>query len=588
MTIRKMALTMVLLGILAGAQPIWAQTWTITKVVDNTTACPGSQGVFNPATLFPAINGPWVVFLDSGDDSCTSNDGPSIWSYNLITKALVKLVDTNTPIPFPAGAGNFVGLTANCCDNNLQVNDGTVLFFGYGAGYNPTYPNCSGGLYTVSVTGGEIFRVVDYTMTLPGYGGSFCALNTSYGINGLVGMSLDRGQVVFSAEAVGSGGSNTGVWRAPANVNTTESQLHLIADASTVYQSPFPPGCAPGFCQTINQWEGGFLGATATAFTGGGQTGADGLFVNSPSSPILLSSYVLPGDTAHNTSYPDNASFYIGPIVDGANIFFLATDPFYLGTCANGGSGNGIFSGVFKTGLGGGAATSIMNTCNTQPNGDSLGANSFNQLAADEGTAVFPALDNTTGNYVLDSSVNGVVSQILAPGNSLPSGASCDGTYHAVGCATTVSPTGTGGINGGRVVFNAEGGPYWYDEGIYVASLPCASAVTSDVTVSLGTLTYSSTTKTWSQTATVKNSGNTAIAGPLSLVLANLTHGVTLTNRNGTTVCFAPEGSSYIDFYLPANNELAVGKTTQTTLEFSDPSNAGISFHSEVAGAGAR
>jgi len=98
-------------GTLADAQPIWAQTWTITKVVDNTTACPGSQGVFNTATLFPAISGPWVVFLDSGDDSCTSNDGPSIWSYNLITKALVKLVDTNTLIPFPAGAGNFVGPT---------------------------------------------------------------------------------------------------------------------------------------------------------------------------------------------------------------------------------------------------------------------------------------------------------------------------------------------------------------------------------------------------------------------------------------------------------------------------------------------
>jgi hypothetical protein len=100
-----------LLGTLAGAQPIWAQTWTTTKVVDNTTACLGSQGVFNPATLFPAISGPWVVFLDSGDDSCTSNDGPSIWSYNLITKALVKLVDTNTLIPFPAGAGNFVSLS---------------------------------------------------------------------------------------------------------------------------------------------------------------------------------------------------------------------------------------------------------------------------------------------------------------------------------------------------------------------------------------------------------------------------------------------------------------------------------------------
>jgi hypothetical protein len=187
-------------------------------------------------------------------------------------------------------------------------------------------------------------------------------LNTSAGINGLLGMSLNRDTVVFSAEAVGSGGANTGVWSAPANVNTTESQLHLNADASTVYRSRFPPGCASGFCQTINQWEGGFIGATAIAFTGGGQVGADGLCVHSPSSLILLSSIVLPGDTADNAAYPINASFYMGPIVDDNNVFFLAMDPFYMGTCAN-----GAFACVFKTSLAGGTATSIMNTCNTQP-----------------------------------------------------------------------------------------------------------------------------------------------------------------------------------------------------------------------------
>src|ERR1700733_11738987 len=584
MTFRKIALRIGLLCALAGAQAIWAQTWNITKVVDNTTACPGGTGVFNPASLFPAINGPWVVFLDAGDDNCTANNGQSIRSYNLITKKLTKLVDTNTPIP--EGTGNFVGLSG-IISNNLQVKDGTVLFYGYGSGFNPTNPNCSGGLYTVSVAGGTIFRTVDYTMTLPGFGGSFCALNTSNGINGVLGMSLNQGAVVFSASAVGSQGANSGVWLAPANVNTTESDLYLIADGSTVYQSPFPPGCSPGFCQTINAWEGGFLGSTAIAFTGGSQVGADGLFVNSPKSPILLSNYVLPGDTAHDTTHPDNASFYSGPVVDGANIFFVASDPFYQGTCANGGgSGTGSFTGVFRTGLAGGTATSVMNTCNTQPNGDALGANSFNQLAADEATAVFPVQDSVTGNYALDASVNGVLSQILAPGEALPTGVSCSGAYHAVGCTTGVSPAGTGGISGGRVAFNASGGPYWYDEGIYVASLPCAANVTTDVSITLGSLTYNSTTKIWSQTATVKNTGTKAI-GPLSLVLTNLTSGVTLTNRSGSTVCFAP-GSPYINLYLSSSNRLAVGQSTPITLQFSDPSNAPITFTSEVAGAGAR
>jgi hypothetical protein len=582
MTFHKIALKIALLSALVAAPTVWAQRWTISKVVDNTTACPGSSGgFFNPSNMFPAINGSWLVFSDAGDDNCAANDGPSIWSYNLITKDLVKLVDTSTAIPAPAGAGNFVGFV-QVSANNLQVQDGTVLFYGYGTGYNTT-TNCYGGLYTVSVTGGEIFRVVDYTMTLPGYGGSFCGLNTSYGINGLLGMSLYGGKVVFSAGAVGAPSANPGVWWAPANVNTTEADLHRIADFGTVYTSPFPAGCTPPYCDTVDEWAGGFIGSTDVAFTGGGQVGADGLFVNSPNTPILLSNYLLPGDTAHNAGYPDNASFYIGPVVDGNNIFFIASDPFYQGTCAG-----GSFSGIFETPLAGGSATNILNTCDTQPNGDSIGANSFNQLAANDGTAVFSVQDETTGNYVLDASVSGAVDVLLAPGEALPSGASCNGAYHATGCATSVSPAGTGGISGGRVVFAAEGGPYWYDEGIYVASLPCAASDTSDTTVSLGPLTYNSSTKLWSQTATVTNSGSTPIAGPLSLVLAHLTSGVTLANRSASTVCFAPAGSSYVNLYLGSNNKLGAGKSTSITLDFSDPSGATITFTSEVAGPGAR
>jgi hypothetical protein len=525
-----------------------------------------------------------VVFEDTGGYQCTTaNGGQSIWSYNLITNALVKLADTNTPVPAPKGAGNFVGFTTgNCCDNNLQVHDGTVLFYGYDSGSNSTDPNCYGGLYTVPVGGGAIHRIVDYTMTLPGAGGRFCGLQNSYGINGVLGMSLDRGKVVFSA---GTTTADDGVWWAPANVNTTESDLHLIADGSTVYQSPFPTGCSAPDCWTIVQWAAGFIGGSTTVFAGGrGETGADGLFVNSPSSPILLSSYVLPGDEAHNAAFPYNASFYVLPVVDGNYIFFAAFDPEYQGTC-----GGGWFGGIFKTSLAGGTAANIMNSCDMQPNGDPLnGQDSFNQLAANEGTAVFQVLDNTTGNVVLDSSVNGVLSQMIGPGDPLPTGASCDGVFEAPGCVTTVSPPGTGGINGGRVVFGAEGGPFWWDYGIYFASLPCASALTSDVSIDLGSLTYNSTTKTWSQTATVTNSVKRAIPGPLSLVLANLTSGVVLENGNGSTVCFAPAGTSYINLNLPASNKLAPGASTEVTLEFAAPSNATIAFTSQLAGPGAR
>lgn len=147
---------------------------------------------------------------------------------------------------------------------------------------------------------------------------------------------------------------------------------------------------------------------------------------------------------------------------------------------------------------------------------------------------------------------------------------------------TEVNPgPGTAAVNGGRVVFSVEGGEVWYDQGIYVASMPCAKSA-SDVSVELGKLTYNSKTGIWSETATVTNSGKEEIAGPLSLVLADLTSSVTLTDGNGSTVCLAPAGRPYINLNL-ASNELAAGKNTAATLEFSAPASAKIHFTSEVA-----
>jgi hypothetical protein len=576
--------------LLMGAPAVWSHTtsqtnptsqWTIEMIVDNTTPCPGTNGYFNPDWQYPAINGEWVVFVDSGNDGCAANDGPSIWSYNLVTQTLTKLVDTGTAVPVPKGVGNFTWFSVS----NLQINDGTVLFYGVDNGYN-SQTNCSGGLYTIPVSGGTIHRVVDYSMTLPGWGGYFCELSDDIGDDGIEGISISAGKVVFSAQA--NPGANNGVWWAPANVNTTEADLHLVADGSTVYSSPFPAGCEPPNCWTIDQWGHGNTGGSTIAFTGGGEVGPNGLFLNSIKDPILLSNYVLPGDTDHNTGYPDEASDYWGPVVDGNNIFFIGSDPFYNGTCGNGGSGQGTFDGIFETSLAGGAAKSIMNTCDAQPNGDQLnGQNSFNYVVANEGTAVFQVADNTTGQYVLDSFVNGVVSKLIAPGDPLPSGASCNGAYHATGCATSVYPPGTGGMSGGRVVFGAEGGPYWYDDGIYVASLPCAGSVTSDVSITLGQLAYDSSTGTWAQTTTLKNIGTEPITAPVSLVLEGLSSGASLTNPKGATVCFAPAGSPYIDFNLPSN-KLGVGKSAEVTLKFKAPATAVITFTSEVVAAGAR
>jgi hypothetical protein len=573
-----------LVFLLAGAQTIWGATtkWTIDKVVDGTTKCPGTKGYFNPLSGFPAINGEWVVFLDAGDDGCAANDGPSIWSYSLTTKKLKKLVDTGTAVPVPKGVGKFTGFVP-INNVNLQVNDGTVLFYGLDGGHNSKYTQCVGGLYTVPAGGGTIHRVVDYTMTLPGQGGYFCGLQNDYGITGIQGMSIYDGKVVFSAQSVGVGYANDGVWWAPAKVNTTEADIHLVADGSTLYHSPFPPGCSEADCWTIYEWAGGFIGGSTMAFTGAaGNPGPWGLFVNSIKDPILQSNYVLPGDNDPDTGRPDQTSSYVGPIVDGSNLFFIGSDPFYLGACAG-----GTFAGIFETTLSGGKATSIMNTCDDQPDGHKLGANSFNYVAANAGTAVFQVLDDVTGDYVLDSSVKGVVSVLIAPGDPLPSSASCDGAYHAAGCATAISPPGTGGLNDGHVVFTAEGGKYWYDEGVYIASLPCAADVTANVSIDLQNLTYNPAAGTWSQVAKITNTGREAIDGPVSLVLKDLPSAASPAHYSGKTTCSATSGSPYFNVSLPSN-KLQAGESAQVTLEFSAASRAEITFTSQVAGAGTR
>jgi hypothetical protein len=570
MKLRRIAL----LGLLLAASAAWGQTWTIDRIVDNTTTCPGTKGTFNVNPEFPAIYGPWVVFLDGGDDKCTANDGPSLWSYNLTTKKLVKLADTETEIP--KGSGKFTSF-APISSSNLQVNGGLVLFYGLGKGESK---GCAGGLYTVPPGGGTIHRIVDYTMKLPGYGdGVFCHLDAA---------AISGNTVVVSVGTSGSAYEDDGVWWAPANVNTTEADMHRIADGDTIYESKFPAGCKNPFCQSIYEWFDGDVSGSNVVFTGlGGNPGPYGIFLNSYENPILLSNYILPGDKNHDSGFPSLASEYASPIIDGDSVFFLAIDQAYKGTCGNGGgSEQGNFTGAFLTTLSGGSAVNIMNSCDKQPNGHALdGANSFENLAANEGTAVFQVDDLKLG-VVLDSYVSGKVSKLIGPGDPLPTGASCTGKYHAPGCVTTVSPPGTSGLSGGRLVFSASGGTVWWYQGIYVASLPCANSISDDVTVDLGKDTYEPKSESWWQNVKITNKGKKAIAGPISLALNKLTGG-TLANRAGTTVCFATPGDAYLDFGLKGNT-LVPGKSAELTLQFNGSAKTEIKYKAEIAGAGAR
>ena len=95
--------------------------------------------------------------------------------------------------------------------------------------------------------------------------------------------------------------------------------------------------------------------------------------------------------------------------------------------------------------------------------------------------------------------------------------------------------------------------------------------VSGEVSVTSSGLVYSHVTRTFSGTVTVKNTSGQSIAGPIEIVLTNLTAGVTLVNATGTSA-----GNSYIT--VLASGSLAAGQSANVAVRFSDPSNALIHF----------
>jgi hypothetical protein len=110
-------------------------------------------------------------------------------------------------------------------------------------------------------------------------------------------------------------------------------------------------------------------------------------------------------------------------------------------------------------------------------------------------------------------------------------------------------------------------------ESITVADLPAfgPANVSGEVSVTSSGLVYSHLTRTFSGTVTVLNTSGQSIAGPIEIVLTNLTAGVTLVNATGTFV-----GNPYIA--VLASGSLAAGQSANVAVRFSDPSNALIHF----------
>jgi uncharacterized membrane protein len=133
-------------------------------------------------------------------------------------------------------------------------------------------------------------------------------------------------------------------------------------------------------------------------------------------------------------------------------------------------------------------------------------------------------------------------------------------------------------VNGGT---SAEYTFRYYRQGIsnlQFQVVGCATDVSSQVTVTRGGFQLNRITGRYVQSLTLMNASMSAIQGPVSLVLDNLSSNATLFNKSGVTICSAPLNSPYINIAIGSDIILSPGEAAAVKLEFTNPLNKSITY----------
>lgn len=138
------------------------------------------------------------------------------------------------------------------------------------------------------------------------------------------------------------------------------------------------------------------------------------------------------------------------------------------------------------------------------------------------------------------------------------------------------------------------GTPYRYSDhdpvvvGLNLQPDPAAD-VTANLQITRGGFLRDRKTGRYVQVITIKNTGTTPLAAPVSLVFAGLSANATLNVPTGYTTTATPLNSPYRNIGVGADNILSVGETATLTVEFNNATNQGITYTLKVlAGPGAR
>ena len=112
----------------------------------------------------------------------------------------------------------------------------------------------------------------------------------------------------------------------------------------------------------------------------------------------------------------------------------------------------------------------------------------------------------------------------------------------------------------------------------------CAADVTGSVTVMAGGIRFDKRTGRYTQRITLRGNSPTALEGPISFVLDNLTAGVTLLASTGATTCAAPLGSQYVGVNVGSDDVLSERERVTLNLEFQAPQGSTISYAPRILG----
>ena len=124
------------------------------------------------------------------------------------------------------------------------------------------------------------------------------------------------------------------------------------------------------------------------------------------------------------------------------------------------------------------------------------------------------------------------------------------------------------------------------DGSVTLKTPSCAADASSSMSVVRSGFSYNFFTGRFVQAVTLTNTTASAIAGPISLVLDNLSSNATLFNASGQTACAAPLGSPFV-VPVASGSDLAAGASVTVYLQFTDPTKAGITYTTRaLAGSG--